>query len=116
MKHQILLICAAAFLVSVDASHDSFEQQRIDRHIEIRRELETEATPFLEEGFGINIPVPDKGIIEHPIQTKKLTFLQNLGDYSAMDLIASLFSVLALGFGLGFLLWKNNPFLGKSIK
>lgn len=113
MNYKAILLCVAALIFLVDASLD---QERIARHNEVRRELEREATPFLVEGININIPLPRPDVITPPVISNEISIWERLGDYSMVDLVAGLFSVLSLVFGCVYIVWKWNPFIGKKIK
>ena len=119
MKIQFILLCSVAFLLSIKATRnggDVLKAERIARHNEIRRELEREATPFLFEGLNLDIPLPKESVEKQAVRSKKLSAWEYLGDYSVIDIVAGLFSILSLVSGTIYLLWKLNPFLGKNIK
>ena len=116
MKYKIIcfLFAFASIIFSVEGN---LEAERIARHIEIRRELEREATPFLYESPNLEIPKTDPGSPGRPRTVAIVTsWLEYFGTCSVIDLVAGIFSTLSLVMGGGYLLWKMNPFLGKNIK
>lgn len=115
MKYQI--ICLFAFASIIFSVEGNLEAERIARHIEIRRELEREATPFLYESPNLEIPKTSPGSPGRPHTVAIVTgWLEFFGNCSVIDLVAGIFSTLSLVMGGGYLLWKMNPFLGKNIK
>jgi len=93
------------------------ETEQIRRHIEIRRELEKDATPFLEDTqLELDSSEQKKNynyVQLNPIPTSWMEFLTA---FSLFDLIMGIFSLLALGFGLFYFVWRMNPFTSKIEK
>lgn len=114
MKYQIICFLFASIILTVEGS---LEAERIARHIEIRRELEREATPFLYEAPNLEIPKINPGSAGRPETVAiEMSWLDYFGNCSVIDLVAGIFSTLSLIMGGGYLLWKMNPFLGKRVK
>lgn len=116
MNYKAILLCIAALFLSVSVDASNPEAAKIARHKEIHRELEREATPFLVEGINVDIPIPREDIVRKDVTSAEIGIWEYLGDYSIIDLIAGLFSVLSLVFGCVYFLWKWNPLYGKKIK
>lgn len=117
MKKVILLSCIFLFSFKVFASDSEslLKKQRIDRHNEIRKELERESSPFLTESMSMNIPsIPD--FTQKYISSKEYTTWELLGELNLIDIVSGLFSISALVMGGIYLLWHMNPFKGKTLK
>lgn len=94
------------------------ETEQIRRHIEIRRELEKDATPFLKDTQFERDPSymmrkNNKYGLLTPIPTSWMEFLTT---FSLFDLTMGIFSLLALGFGSFYFVWRMNPFTSKNEK
>lgn len=127
MKRKLIpiLFCCFSFLfnlrfVAGHIDHELvLETEQIKRHLEIRRELEKDATPFLKD----NQLAPDlsfmtkiyssAGFSLTSIPTSWMDFLTT---FSLFDLTMGIFSLLALGFGLFYFVWRMNPFASKIEK
>lgn len=102
------------------------EKAKRDRHIEIRRELEREATPFLEDTkSSISIQLLSKiaqfqmsmnSAFQDDIQSETTSWYDYLSAFSVMDLIMMMFSFISLGLGTIYIIWRNNPFASKVEK
>lgn len=119
----IVLILSCFLLLKVSGTNvidyrNEFEKARMARHVEIRRELEREATPFLEM-TKINFPFAAFSI---NIRTKagvndiKTTWQDFFSTFTLLDYITGIFSVVSLSFGTIYVIYRSNPFADKVEK
>ena len=94
------------------------EKAKQDRHVEIRREFEREATSYLEHTkpqINLNLlsmKIP-KAVALNNIETSWFEFFST---FTLMDYVTGLFSLVALSFGSVYFIWRNNPFAAKIEK
>lgn len=106
----------------VDKLKKELEMERIKRHVEIRRELEKDATPFLEDGrMKLNLNVANAANILDSVNSKPLksiptSWMDFMSTFSLIDLVMGIFSVMALGFGSVYVIWRINPLASKVEK
>lgn len=115
-----ILFCFVCLVCSAFAStnyEELFKAEQIKRHIEIRRELEKDATPFLENApprsfVGGKIQIGES----ENLKSLKTSWMDFLTTFSLIDLIMGIFSVVALGLGTVYFFWRMNPFADKIEK
>lgn len=93
------------------------ETEQIRRHLEIRRELERDATPFLEDTKMEKKEIEQKKILKegklNPIPASWMEFLTT---FSLFDVSMGIFSLMVLGFGSFYYVWRMNPLVEKVEK
>jgi hypothetical protein len=93
------------------------EMEQIKRHLEIRRELERDATPFLED---VTLDNNDEGSMktlkEGNLNPIPISWMDFLTTFSLFDVSMGIFSLMALGFGSFYYVWRMNPFSSKIEK
>ena len=97
---------------------DELDNEKIKRHIEIRKELEKEATPFLEHApdlFNLNF-LQFKFPVSANIKDEKITWAEYFSNYSFVDIVMGMFSIIALGGGTVYIAWRFNPLADKIAK
>lgn len=122
----IFFACISCHLLSVSATtspndyKQMYELEQMKRHVEIRRELEKEATPFIVEvnkGFDATRLV---GICPNFKESKlsgiPTTWSDFLSAFSFVDFVMGTFSLVALGLGSFYVVWRLNPFASKVEK
>lgn len=119
-----ILFCCSFLLSLVFASGHALvdhklilETEQIRRHLEIRRELERDATPFLENTKMEKTKAEQKKTFKkgklNPIPSSWMEFLTT---FSLFDVIMGIFSLMVLGFGSFYYVWRMNPFAEKVEK
>lgn len=128
-KFQLLYLFLSLFFnfVRLDSSaqvkklEEELNLERLMRHVEIRRELEKEATPFLENALKFEIPklsVPSflSAIAPSQLDKKTVSWIEYFSAFSFIDLTMGIFSLVSLAFGSAYLAWRFNPFKSKIEK
>lgn len=108
--------------VLVSSTYDKLkvelDSEKIKRHIEIRKELEKEATPFLEHApdlLNLNI-FQFKFPVSKNIKDEKITWAEYFSNYSFVDIVMGIFSMVTLGGGTVYMALRFNPFADKIEK
>ena len=121
------LLSLILFISLISASHETeyqklieeFKNEKILRHVEIRKELERDATPFLEHTApklnvdALNINLRTSSMELENIPTSWTEFLST---FALMDFIMGIFSLISLGFGTIYMILRFNPFADKVEK
>lgn len=122
-----LISCISSWIsaTSVDSEPNykkMYELEQIKRHVEIRRELEKEATPFLVDGKKKFIDFAAfRQYFANNSNPKKLegiptTWSSFFSTFSLVDFAMGTFSVIALGLGSFYMIWRLNPLASKVEK
>ena len=123
-KTNLFLICISCFIISVWTTPIDYKQmyelEQVKRHIEIRRELEKEATPFIVGGKK-TFDIASLMSIEGLSSSKTLvgiptTWTNFFSTFTFVDFVMGIFSLVALGLGSFYMLWRMNPFAPKVDK
>lgn len=93
------------------------ETEQIRRHLEIRRELERDATPFLENTKMEKTKAEqNKTLKEGKLNPIPSSWMEFLTTFSLFDVFMGIFSLMVLGFGSFYYVWRMNPFVEKVEK
>ena len=95
----------------------ALETEQIRRHLEIRRELERDATPFLEDKPIDKIKAETlKNSNSSGLKPLTSSWMEFLTTFSFFDLFMGIFSLMVLCFGSFYYVWRMNPFAPKVEK
>lgn len=113
----LIVFISGASVLNASPNQDyqkELEFQEIKRHVEIRREMDKEATPFL-----MSIPKPivnfnllnfeSINLLTAGLKDESMTFMEKMAEYPFFDVLMMSFSVIFLGILSVYLLWRFNP-------
>lgn len=110
---------ANASFVSTKNFEERFHEEEVKRHVEIRKELEREALPFLEykpQELNMNMVNLDIDIFSSKVENEDIGWIDYFSTYSYVDIVMGLFSAIVLGFGTFYFAWRLNPLANKIVK